>query len=909
MTQDRHERLRILFHAAIEIDRSDRAAFLELVCSEDTQLRADLEKLLNEDEDAGQLAQTSRLEAPESPSPEDSKEPLVLASTHYLREGELARGGMGLVFRVWDRDLERPLAMKVVRDRKPGGKKDRLDSGLLLRFVEEARITGQLDHPGVVPVHQIGVDDEQRPFFTMRLVKGRTFERVFELAHRDSDGWTTTRVLGVFVKVCETLAYAHSMGVIHRDVKPRNVMVGSFGETYVMDWGVAKILGTEDTATERSNERASSEGDASNRSDHDTTLSERRRQSPLVTAAGTVIGTPCYMPPEQAEGRLDELNERADVYAVGAMLYEFLSGQTPYHDSGKTSTPQELLHAVRDGPPTSLESDDRSIPHELVAICEKAMSRKPDDRYASCLQLRDDLQAYLDGRVVRAYRTGAIAELRAWTTRNRGMGASIVGAVIALCIGLLLFLFQKNVAETRLDEIRRLADTKRLGELSTEAANLWPCRPEKVSAMEDWLSKAEALYARRSMHRASLDELRRRRAAKLVAAPEGDETWRFRDTEDQWQHDTLVQLVEGLGDLGTTESSEGLIASVRGRLERAKTIRARSIETPRDDWNRAIASIANSKECPAYRGLRLSPQIGLVPIGRDPDSGLWEFVHLETGDAPSRDENGRLLLTETTGLVLVLLPKGSFRMGAVKPSEETPRGTPNVDPYAFSNEAPVREVALDAFFLSKYEMTQEQWARLEGRNPSAFRVGGKKYVAKHPVEQVSWNLCSEVVWRVGLTLPTEAQWEYGTRGGTSSVWWTGDERGQLEGAANLADQAAARAGAHWSDIQDWPELDDGFAVHAPVGSFRANPFGLHDVHGNVWEWCRDWHASYELPVASGDGERIVTSTKVQRRAIRGGGFVYAAYKSRSALRREAGIDFRSNDVGLRPARPVDRASD
>jgi formylglycine-generating enzyme required for sulfatase activity len=249
--------------------------------------------------------------------------------------------------------------------------------------------------------------------------------------------------------------------------------------------------------------------------------------------------------------------------------------------------------------------------------------------------------------------------------------------------------------------------------------------------------------------------------------------------------------------------------------------------------------------------------------------------------------------------VFVLIPGGTFDMGAQ-------RGRPdgrNDDPDAQSDEGPVHAVALAPFLLSKYEMTQGQWLRVTGANPSIYGPGtefdGVRTTLVHPVEQVSWRDCTEVLGRLALQLPTEAQWEYAARAGSPAPWWTGDERSSLEGACNVADRAAKRVGANWPGIDDWVELDDGFAIHAPCDSFLPNPFGLHNVHGNVWEWCRDSYGTYDLPVNPGDGERLGGNPTF--RVSRGGSFFHAASHARSANRNNSSPDTRSNHLGLRPA--------
>jgi len=295
----------------------------------------------------------------------------------------------------------------------------------------------------------------------------------------------------------------------------------------------------------------------------------------------------------------------------------------------------------------------------------------------------------------------------------------------------------------------------------------------------------------------------------------------------------------------------------------------------------------------------LEPQLGLLPMGADPDSGLWEFAHLQTGDVAERGADGKLVLTDGMGLVFVLIPGGTFAMGAQK----TDPAGPNFDPQWSSDESRVHDVALDASFLSKYEMTQGQWQRFVGRNPSQYRPGAKfgqqSVTLLDPVEQVSWKDCTHVLGRIGLELPTEAQWERVARAGTSSAWSTGDEKETLEGAANLADAYCKSNGGplSWS-YEEW--LNDGAVAHTRIGSYRANAYGLHDMHGNVLEWCRDNYGDYEPPVRAGDGERQVTGS--HNRVTRGGSFNGAASNARSAARDYNTPEPRIQNLGLRPTR-------
>lgn len=387
----------------------------------------------------------------------------------------------------------------------------------------------------------------------------------------------------------------------------------------------------------------------------------------------------------------------------------------------------------------------------------------------------------------------------------------------------------------------------------------------------------------------------------------------FEDAEDGWWQRQLAALVSGIRGLHDAETglagdtlSEAFGWGVEKRHEFARTIGARSVSGANAQrlWAEATKAIAASAK---YGGLELSPQMGLLPIGPDPASGLWEFAHLMTGAPAERGADGKLVLREETGIVLVLIPGGSFWMGAQKAD---PAGR-NYDPQAAANEGPVHEVELSAYFLSKYEMTQGQWMRVAGVNPSTY--GRNRYFTSwnreglgwsslHPVEQVSWSQCMEMLERLVLTLPSEAQWERGARAGTSSVYWTGDDLASLTDVANLSDQYGKDHGNEaWSVWEK--DFDDGNTVHARVGSYAANALGLHDVHGNLWEWCLDWYDSgfygrspKEDPVSDPEGSA--------RRVARGGSFSFAASDARSAYRYDVSPENRRGTLGLRPARGI-----
>ncbi|MBP8300236.1 MAG: protein kinase [Planctomycetes bacterium] len=338
--------------------------------------------------------------------------------SRYAIGSELARGAMGRIMVAWDQELRRDVAIKVLRGPADDHRQQR-------RFVEEAQIAAQLDHPGIVPIHELGVDPDGRPFFAMRLVRGTDLGAVLQQERAGAREWTRTRVLHVLLRVCEAIAYAHHKGVVHRDLKPANIMVGRFGETYVMDWGLARVIG-------QPSEEPRAPSAARNRVDTVRAQIEAEDDvSPLLTRSGEIVGTPAYMAPEQANVASATIDPALDIYAIGAILYHLLARCPPYQPDNRRVSASEVLAALRQAPPEPLPFAE---PAELRAICERAMARDPLQRYASIEAFADDLRAFLELRVVKAYATGRFVELRKWVARNPALTALSLGLLAVLAI-------------------------------------------------------------------------------------------------------------------------------------------------------------------------------------------------------------------------------------------------------------------------------------------------------------------------------------------------------------------------------------------------------------------------------------------------------------------------------------------
>ncbi|HYH68014.1 MAG TPA: serine/threonine-protein kinase, partial [Urbifossiella sp.] len=282
----------------------------------------------------------------------------------YLLGAEIARGGMGAVFRATDTALGREVALKLLQEQFGPG------SGTARRFADEAHIAGQLQHPGIPPVHDFGTLPDGRPFLAMKLIKGHTLDELLR-ARRDP-GDDRGRFVAVFEAVCQAVGYAHAHDVIHRDLKPANVMVGAFGEVQVMDWGLAKVLRPGGAADGTA---ADPDATAPN-----TEVRSLRDADGDHTRAGAVMGTPAYMPPEQARGEWGRVDARADVFALGGILCAVLTGLPPYTGTAKEALRRAAAADLADA--FARLARCRTHP-ELVGLCKRCLSPRPADRPAS----------------------------------------------------------------------------------------------------------------------------------------------------------------------------------------------------------------------------------------------------------------------------------------------------------------------------------------------------------------------------------------------------------------------------------------------------------------------------------------------------------------------------------------------
>lgn len=850
-------------------------------------------------------------------------------------EEELGRGGQAVVYRARDTRLHRDVALKVLR---VAGSASLTDA--LARFHREAEAASKLDHPAICPIHEIG-RVEGDLYIAMRLIRGKTLSRLIRDASAPGGGagplargaaGRTPRILEWFATLAEALHSAHERGILHRDVKPANIMISERDEPVILDFGLA----TDDSSTQAS-----------------------------LTETGAVMGTPAYMAPEQIRGI--GTDARTDVYGLGATLYETLTLTLPF----EARTREALYRKILGDEPSDVRTTGGGISGDLAAIVEVALSKESGRRYETSSLFAQDLRNHAAGRSVVAKPASAQTRLFRWARRHPAVAVPAALTFLFLAVGLgyawrkngaleasqARTVEQRNLARSALAKVNRLADVRVVEELESWAARLWPALPEVVPSLDRWLREAATVVARFPSHRANLDLLRRRalpyseehrvrdhaaalyrlermRAGlaeshrnleeersrrrkrrledsiehiedsikELEAEVNERRSWDFQLPQDDWMHAVLSDLVQRLERF---VAPEGALASVRKRREFALRVRRETVALRRDAWDEARRYV---KTHPPYRDLArrgFAEQVGLVPLGRDRDSGLLEFLHLAThsGPMPTRDDAGRLVRQERTGVVLVLLPGGETRRGA----QSRDPGEAYYDPTASQRESPVHPVVLSPFFLSKYELTQGQWMNLTSRNPSELQPGNfyfdkNRQGLLHPVGNVSWFRFDEVLRQHDLMLPTEAQWEYGCRAGTTTRFFTGETVASLVGFANVSDLRAARHFPPGHPHTD--EFDDGWAQDSPTGALKPNAFGLHDVHGNVAEWCLDWFTSYDAYRVGGDEPSRPRDERANYRVYRGGLSAQPPIIATSAVRMGAVPDTVSALFGTRPAREV-----
>lgn len=823
----------------------------------------------------------------------------------FRTRATLGAGGQAVVYLAEDIRLSgRKVALKVLKE-------DPWDEDRRHRFRREAELMAMLQHAAICKVHEVGLDGSP-PWIAMEYVEGQDLAHLLSRDAADNSGSTTValadshrqrdadtpedraavrRVVEFIVDAAKAIDAAHEQGVIHRDLKPRNLMVRPDGTPVVLDFGLA-------------------------------------REEASLHSTADAAGTPQYMSPEQVAGHRVRLDRRTDVYSMGVTLYECLTLRRPFQELSHS----DLFLAIQQRPPRSVSKINRAVDRSLATIVDKAMAKARHHRYATMALFADDLTRWLTGQPVLARPVPPWTRTWMWCRRSPVVAASLLIALVSLASALFVSLDALSAArasEKQAEMGKRRAEealmASRLPYLQREAERLWPRRDHRLALMDAWLRQARAaleserefaarLAALRDRERGSaraltdtdlrslhpdlfryvdllrltrsrihlkresvqrelatksgqmesrrnqreraelsarigqLERKRDRHAMELSAIDEdlaallNDPRMTKESALDARDGDSAFDLVRVLANLSALR---GLIAEVEERRLLASTLRQATVGRGRAAWAACLDRIRSSaayglqepevKARRANKLLAMGPQVGLVPLGENTETGLWEFWYQESGPRPPWVESaplrGTIVLPDRKkrdaaldfGIVLVLLPGGRYTMGA------TPRpGRTNYDASADVTETSPHLVQVEPFFLSKYETTQAQWRRIMGWNRSERqRADAPPYeaVRLYPVTNVSWFDASTAGARWALRLPTEEEWEYGCRAGTTTPWWTGSD-------PRLVSKKAGNIGASL------------IGSIVPAGSFAPNQFGLCDTLGNVYEWCANREYSY-----------------------------------------------------------------
>jgi LSD1 subclass zinc finger protein len=703
---------------------------------------------------------------------------------------KLGAGGMGTVYLAEDSAIRRHVALKVPHFDASDG------PGVIKRFLREAQVAGAIEHPHICPIYDVG-EDHGSPYLVMPYIEGTP------LAHQidPERPWSVSRAVSLVQKLALAIEVMHHKGIIHRDLKPANVMIRTSGEPVLMDFGLA------------------------------------RSASQRLTHTGQAVGTPAYMSPEQVEGTPEQMGPATDVYSLGVILFELLTGQVPFHGPLAAMWGQKLHGTTR--PPSG---ERPGLDPLLDTLCLKAMAKKATERYASMTAFAQKLQEYLEQTLLTP--TVPATGQRSVPARAEPSRAGVVcpscGAILKLPAG----------------------------------------------------SSARAVRCPQCQNALGLASPRRPLAEPLLAPPADP-------------------------PLPATGSSRGSQTGPRCVSERAGASR----QPRRKRWGLLLAAVGVCLLMLSWGPVRF--WLGLDGSGTPSTTPTPNKASTIQGGEPALAKE----LTSSIGLKLVRISHGKFQMGS-------PRGEVG----QFDREMPQHEVEISrSFYMGMYTVTVGQFrqfvqeteykteAEADGQGGYGYNAETKKWEGSkpqytwrnvgweqsdaHPVVNVSWNdavkFCqwlSEKEKR-RYELPTEAEWEYACRAGTTTRFYNGDRDEGLKEVANLAD-ASLKAKLDTEFYKSWTfqTWDDGYAFTAPVGQLKPNAWGLYDMHGNVWQWCADGLRKYKEGYIKDSQSEIKDS-----RVLRGGSWNNAPRDCRAAYRFGRGPGVRNHNFGFRVVlRPAPR---
>ncbi|MGK0358697.1 MAG: sulfatase activating formylglycine-generating enzyme [Bradymonadia bacterium] len=761
----------------------------------------------------------------------------------YVLGEELGRGGMGEVLSAEDANLQRPVALKLLLHQD--------EPAMCMRFIDEARVTGQLQHPSVPPVYELGRLADGRLFFSMKRIEGRTLRDIIEdLRHEvpaAQRSFGRVRLLNIFARICQTIAYAHSRQVMHRDLKPDNVMLGEFGEITVMDWGLAKPF------------------DAPERPSAPASVSKRVTRGRFSTQAGDMTGTPHYMPPEQAAGKVDELGAHSDIYSLGAVLYELLTLEPPFDGPSARAIRDKVINdAVV---PPSHRTPDRGIPHELEVLCLNCLRKSPVERPSSAAWIAEQIESFLEGEQDRA---------RKAAERAAHVEAGSKAA---------------EVYYTAAEEHRRLHNAVIVARARTKAWDTTPMRrlwQQEDDAREARLLAARALSTALAAYHAALgvdgDHGPSMQALAGLYYSAFESAERDKDSVRMAHYETLVQAFDAKDEYEARLKGDGQLEI--GRLPPNLTARLYRIDVVDRVCRPARPQVLASTP------VRLEP----VPMG----SYLVELSGpgLQSMQVPvfiSRRERLRLRLRlfpdSVVGSDFAHIVGGPSRLGGDRRAQlASPATTEEIDDF-FLGLRPVTALAYLEFLNTVSseqgrDLALQRCPRIGTKGPPLWPVNpdgtfrlpeidalGNEWHPDWPVVGISAHdaeaYCAWMSDRTGepYRLPTETEWEKAARGADGRLFPWGD---RFEAA--FCHMGVSRPGAPRRDPQG------GFPVD-------VSPYGVEGMAGGVSEWTASW---------LGDAG--------ERRVVKGGNWSSSPVECRAASRFGHRPEQVTQAVGFRVAR-------
>jgi formylglycine-generating enzyme required for sulfatase activity len=769
------------------------------------------------------------------------------AGEKYTVTARIGSGGMGEVLLVQDRDLRREVAMKVMKR----------DLAILdahrLKFVAEAQATSQLEHPGIPPIHDLGLTADGKPYFTMKLVRGTTLRDVLQnlLVGRKEfrKEYSLHRLIGILERICEALHFAHEKGVLHRDLKPENVMLGDFGEVHVMDWGIARVRG-EDVDAEEQIDTASTDAG-------------------LRTMDGAIKGTVPYMSPEQATGRVSTMDRRSDVWALGCLLYEMLTLHMAFEGEG-------LLGKVRKGeyPPLRSRNPKRAVPEDLAMLCERCLRVDPAERPASAKAVGVELRAWLDGSAEKERRHREAEDLAAKgkeaAARYEALKAEVTTAEKAAEGA-----WAKFKGWMTEEEKTPILDARRqVGKARKQATKAWA---ETLRYLEAALVSEEG----NETARAALALVWGVRLAEAEQQGNREEAEFAQDMMRRFDNGALARVIYGEGSLSLTSDPPGADVTLHryeDHLEILKEGPGRSLgRTPSGIVDLPMGSYLCILRKPGFRDVRYPVHVtrnrswtGHVRMRTDAEIGEG-FVYVPGGPFVYGEGKGTRTL-ELPDFAIARYPVTFGEYGEFLAAVEAMEGVAAATKHAPRTQA-------DGLLVVRGEdgvWRPSPEAITDSHHSRYVRDYGEDYAQRIPVLAVSWHdAAAYCAWKARGTgrpwrLPTEEEREKAARGvdGRRFPWGEREDAGLGKCESSRPDE--------WSQ----PE---------PVGSFptAASAYGMGDAAGGSWDWTESWY----------DAGRAV-------RVLRGGSWHNQPMLLRCACRGRSAPDGRSSDYGFRCARDL-----